>query len=102
MQADLPEGLQAYSESPVFTEATLPESLQRSHRLKAGTWGKLLILAGTLDYIELEGAGERLSLTAGDSLAIPPQVAHRVETRGALSCRIVFHRAPETAGAGEA
>lgn len=99
MQAELPEGLEAYAASPLFTEADLPEALRRRHALKAGTWGKLEVLSGSLVYVALAeeegGAERRLTLTAGDSLAIAPELPHRVEARAGLRCRVVFHRRPQ-------
>ncbi len=92
MQASLPEGLEPYAESPLFTETTLPEKLRSLHALKAGTWGKLMILAGSVDYVEDAAGSLRTTLSEGDSLAIPPQVGHHLELRGSLSCKIVFHR----------
>ncbi len=99
MQAELPDGLEAYAASPLFTEASLPEALCRRHALKSGTWGKLEVLSGSLVYVDLSGdeRGEerRLTLTAGDSLAIAPERPHRVEAGAGLTFRVVFHRRPQ-------
>ncbi len=92
MRADLPEGLEAHAESPLFTEETLPQKLRSRHALKAGTWGKLIMLSGALDYIQPGAEVERTSLKEGDAIAIPPETPHWVEPRGALRCKIVFHR----------
>ncbi len=96
MRANLPDNLVAYAQSPLFSEETLPTKLRSLHALKAGTWGKLMVLEGSLEYLAPDsGEGPRI-LQAGDSMAIPPQVPHRVKPLGALSCKIVFHRQADT------
>ena len=44
----LPEGVSAYARSPGFSEDTIPKNLRQSHRTKAGTWGKIVVLEGRL------------------------------------------------------
>lgn len=92
MPVSLPDNAVAYAESPLFSEATLPAKLRALHRLKAGTWGKLMVLTGALEYVAPDSGEAPVTLAAGDWLAIPPQLPHRVKPLGALSCKIVFHR----------
>lgn len=40
-----------YSETPVFSEETTPSKLTSVHDTKQGVWGKLVVLAGEIDYI---------------------------------------------------
>ena len=48
--AALPPGCKAYRSSPVFTEATVPPALLRSHRTAPGTWALIHVLEGRLLY----------------------------------------------------
>lgn len=94
MPASLPDSVVAYAESPHFTEETLPEKLRSLHALKAGTWGKLMVLEGALDYLAPDSGEPAVILRAGDWLAIPPEISHCVKPLGVLRCKIVFHREP--------
>lgn len=80
----------AHKSTPVFTRATLPDGLRRNHSLKAGTWGRLNLLAGSLRYV-IAATGEETILKPGDGLTIPPQQLHHVEPLGEIEMRIDFY-----------
>ena len=68
---------------PVWNKDTMPEAVQRKHNTKVGTWGKITVLKGTLNFIELTEDGEVLAehfFEAGaDNPMAQPQAWHRVE-----------------------
>lgn len=75
----LPAGFVAYRRSPDFNSENLPAKLRTAHSTKAGTWGLLHVLEGTLRYrLEPPHEGERL-VSAGDTVVIEAEVPHRVE-----------------------
>lgn len=85
----------SYGSTPVFTEQSLPASLQSNHSLKSGTWGKLNLLSGSLRYTIVE-TGEQSLLKAGDCQIIPPEQLHFVEPLGTMTMRVDFyHQRPE-------
>ena len=89
---DVFQGLTKYSESPVFTEQTVPESLQAAHQTKPGVWGKLCVLTGSLDFV-LETAGaEAKSIMQGDCAVIEPTVRHHVQITQPVSFKVEFYR----------
>jgi hemoglobin len=74
----LPAGFEAYGRSPDFTPANLPAKLQAAHTTKAGTWGLLTVLEGSVRYqLEPPYRGERL-VGAGEHVVIESQVPHHV------------------------
>ena len=74
----LPAGLVSYARSPEFTPKNLPAKLQAAHSTKAGTWGLLHVLEGTVRYqLEPPHEGEQL-VRAGDNVVIESGVLHRV------------------------
>ena len=77
------EKLVAYKRMPVWNKDTMPESVQRKHNTKVGTWGKITVLKGTLKFIELTEDGEVIAehfFEAGaDNPMAQPQAWHRVE-----------------------
>jgi len=75
---ELPAGLVAYGQSPVFTPDTLPAKLQAAHSTKTGTWGLLHVLEGAVLYrLEPPREGETL-ITAGETVVIESGIPHRV------------------------
>jgi len=50
MKNALPEHVNKYAETPIFTNETVPKKLTELHDTKKNTWGKLLIHKGALDY----------------------------------------------------
>ena len=75
----LPSGLESYSRSPDFTPDTLPTKFRDFHTTKAGVWGVVHVIEGTLRYrLEPPHVGEVVA-TAGVTIVIEPAVPHRVE-----------------------
>ena len=91
MTDPLPDGLVPSHSSPIFTQDTLPDALQREHALAAGHWGMLNVLEGSLRFVNLE-TGETRKISAPDRVTIHPQARHRVAVDGPVRCRIDFFR----------
>ncbi len=89
----LPCGLVPTGASLNFTERTIPEALKREHALAPGRWGVLHVLEGSLRFVDLSNASERV-VAAPDMVIIHPQSPHRVTLEGVLRCRIDFFRKP--------
>ncbi len=88
----LPEGLERYSQSPVFTPDNLPEALRRAHNTKAGTWGLLRVQTGVLRFALDQEPFTEVVLTAGQCVAIEPQILHHVEFELPGSFQIEFFK----------
>lgn len=78
-----------YKSTPIFDENTLPAALQNAHNTKAGTWGLLDLLSGTLDYV-IEESGETRHMTAGDQQVIIPEQRHHVKLTGPMQMQVHF------------
>ena len=61
----LPEGISAYARTATFSARSIPGKLRKSHRTKAGTWAKIVILEGRLRYRILELDVRELELSPG-------------------------------------
>jgi tellurite methyltransferase len=88
-----PEGFEQYKVTKDFDRETTPAGLLTDHQTKAGVWGRLEVLEGSLSLRFLAPLDEFVELRAGDSAAIPPQLSHRVELSGPVRFRVQFHRA---------
>jgi len=92
----LPARLEKYSNSPVFTENTLPLALQKTHSTKAGVWGLAKVLAGSIRYVPESDIGEAILIQAGNWVVIRPQERHHVELCGPVNFQIEFFRRAQT------
>ena len=88
----LPEGVARYGGTPEFSEGSIPANLLRSHRTKAGTWAKIVVLEGRLLYRILEPEVEEIELSPERPGIVEPDVAHEVEPAGRVRFRVDFWR----------
>lgn len=88
----LPEGVSRYAETSEFTENTIPANLLRSHRTKAGTWAKIVVLEGRLLYRILEPEIEEIELSPERPGIVEPEAAHEVGAAGRVRFRVEFWR----------
>jgi hemoglobin len=79
-----------YRSTPVFNTETLPPALRKAHSTKAGVWGRLDILSGSVRYV-IEENNTQVVLCAGDYVIIQPQQMHHVEPVGAIQMQIHFY-----------
>lgn len=89
-----------YSSTPIFTETSLPKSLQNAHSTKTGTWGVLELIAGELVYV-IEDSDNRRAMVAGDHQLIEPEQLHHVELSGPMQMQVHFYRENPRPGSTE-
>lgn len=90
----LPDGLEHVRTTDVFANDTVPAGLLRAHRVADGVWARLLVHTGTVGFVFEDDADRPLSVTAGESLVIPPGRLHHVELEGPATFALEFHREP--------
>lgn len=88
----LPEGVARYKETAVFDQETLPNGLRNRHTLKAGTWGRIVVLEGMLLYVIEREPEQAFVLTPSLPGIVEPEVPHHVEPRGNVRFRVEFYR----------
>ncbi len=88
----LPEGVKAYARTATFSARTTPEKLLKSHRTKAGTWAKIVVLEGSLHYRILEQEMREFDLSPDRHGVVEPQVPHEVEAVGDVLFYVEFYR----------
>jgi tellurite methyltransferase len=88
----LPDGVAMYKQTAEFDERTLPQALRSRHALKAGTWGRVVVLEGRLLYVIEREPQAAFVLTPELPGIVAPEVPHHVESRGPVRLRIEFHR----------
>lgn len=91
----IPDGAVAYKRTKEFTEETVPAGLLREHSTKAGVWGRIHVLEGSLSYTILEPEIEVHALCPGTDGVVEPGVVHHVEPVGAVRFFVEFSRLPE-------
>ena len=89
-----------YRQLPLWTHDSIPQAFQRLHNTKAGTWAKLTILKGELNFAMLSESGEIQSehvfSTTYQPPFIEPQAWHKiVSTSQDIECQLSFYCKPE-------
>ena len=82
-----------YRSTAVFDEATLPAVLRREHSTKAGVWGVIRVIEGSL-RLEFADGGEAQVLTPDRPGLVRPEQIHRIEPMGRIRMQVDFYDRP--------
>ena len=74
----LPANAVPYKRTAEFIHSSVPSGLLRGHSTKPGTWGKIVVLEGTLTYRILEPTIEEVLLSPQHCGVIEPTIKHEV------------------------
>lgn len=88
----LPRDVSSYKRTPEFDETSVPAGLLKAHQTKAGTWGKIVILSGSLRYTILEPEREEIVLSPSQHGVVEPTVLHEVAPIGEVKFYVEFYR----------
>ena len=91
-RAELPDGLRVVRRTETWDELTVPAALRRSHRVPAGTWGRLQVERGRLRFLAQTQPPLEVIVGPDRPQAIPPEVEHHVETLGDVRFFVEFLR----------
>jgi tellurite methyltransferase len=87
----LPDGVVEYKRTADFDEA--PAGLRKSHTLKAGVWGQIVVLEGHVLYVLEDEANFMIALHPGLVGTIAPERPHHVEPQPGSRFFVRFLRA---------
>lgn len=90
-----------YRSTPVFDETTLPAALRGEHRTKAGVWGVIRVIEGSLKLVVAD-SGEETILTPERFGLVLPEQTHRVEPVGPMRMQVDFYDESPTPPAASA
>jgi tellurite methyltransferase len=88
----LPPRALCEKETPVFDEHDVPAGLLASHRLRAGTWGQIVVLAGKVDYVIEDDPPVAFVLRPGTDGAVAPERPHHVRLQPDARFKVRFFR----------
>lgn len=91
----LPDGLEAYRRTDMFTEASVPRALLRDHNTKDGNWGLIQIAEGRLRYRVTDprrAPTETILSPETPPGIVEPTIRHHVEPLGPVRFQIEFYR----------
>ncbi len=91
---ELPAHFVPYKQTPVFTEASLPEGLKKDHSTKTGVWAKIIVTEGKLLY-RVAALDTEMELSRNQAGIVVPEVLHCVEPLGAVRFFVEFYRSPD-------
>jgi tellurite methyltransferase len=94
----LPSEAVEYKRTSEFDEGTVPAGLTKSHTLKAGTWGEIVVTAGRVLYV-LEDDGDcGIVLHSALRGTVGPERPHHVELQPGARFFVRFLRAIDETG----
>jgi tellurite resistance-related uncharacterized protein len=88
-QIAMPAEASEYKRTATFTEETLPAALRAEHRTKAGTWARIVVEAGVLEY---HVRGRVHLLERGIAGLVEPERPHYVRPLGSVRVHVEFWR----------
>lgn len=97
-QRQLPEGWVVDRRTADFDEHHTPAGLRRSHRIRAGVWGRLVVTRGTLRLCFEPPRDEEVLAAPGDPVVIPTGLPHHVQLGGPVCFYVEFLRPPAKDG----
>lgn len=83
----MPAAAKQYSGVGPFTEQTVPAGLLGDHRTKPGTWARIVVKQGQLEYY---ARGRMQLLGPGQVGLVEPEIPHRVKPVGAVVMHVEF------------
>jgi len=94
-RAELPDGLQLVRTSTKWDEHSMPAGLRIAHRLKSGTWGRIVVLRGQLRFVARTNPVIDVVISSDASQAIPPDVDHNVQPLGLVEFKHDYFSIPQ-------
>jgi len=87
--------LMTYKTLPIWDALSLPDAFRQAHRTQAGTWARLEVRKGWLEFEFLDEAGQTESRHRFDTEQQPPVIEperwHRIaQVSGDVQCRLQF------------
>ena len=92
-QRRIPDGAEVYKSTPTFDTDTVPVGLLSNHSLKRGTWGRLVVLHGGVEFHE---GNRSWTVTPESDFVVLPEVVHHLVLTGPVTLRVDFLRQPPT------
>ncbi len=89
-RAELPDDISLLRSAGPWDEHTLPPGLRRSHRTAEGEWGLLRVIEGGVNCAIETAPPTAVTLVAGDSQPIPPEVPHLLVLTRSVRLMIEF------------
>jgi len=89
-ELSLPSRIVLTRVTPEWDEESMPEALRRSHRVRSGSWGRLLVRSGRIRFTAATSPPVETVVESGASQAIPPGVDHDVQPLGPVRFAVEF------------
>jgi len=103
--AALPDDVNPYRRTDLFTETNTPAGLLKAHSTKPGVWGLIRVIDGALTYrIEdpRRPPSSRVLTAQSAPGVVEPTILHSVEPQGSVRFYVEFYRRDTRAHGEEA
>ena len=86
----LPADVALVRTTPEWDETSLPDGLRRAHQVAEGVWGRMVVRAGTVEFV-FEDDDTHIVVEAGGAVVIPPGRLHHVTPVGPATLAVEFY-----------
>jgi tellurite resistance-related uncharacterized protein len=87
----MPQNLNCYKSTKIFNQDSIPKAILNRHNTQAGVWGKLIVLAGEVIFVDLENNCE-ITATSERSVNIVPEAWHHLKVTGPVELKVEFYK----------
>ncbi len=91
----LPPEVREYNRTPTFDSGSTPAGLLNNHNTKAGVWGEIMVLQGTVEYVIEGPQGGSFTLQPGVVGVVAPEQVHHVQPQPGSRFYVAVLRHPE-------
>ncbi|MEN3950560.1 DUF1971 domain-containing protein [Iodidimonas sp. SYSU 1G8] len=89
--ATIPETMQAYQKTQIYTDKTTPGMMKNDHSVRNGVWAKIVVQKGEVVY-EVPTRQETQTLTPESPGIIEPMVTHRILPQPGAKFYLEYYR----------
>ncbi|MDD9945930.1 MAG: DUF3565 domain-containing protein [Myxococcales bacterium] len=91
----MPPCVEVYKRTPTYDVHSVPDGLLRSHRLRAGSWGRIKVLEGRVHYVLEDEQDCTLILRPDVDGVVAPQRPHHIALEQGARMQVLFCRCSE-------
>lgn len=91
-QRCLPDDVEPYGKTPLFTTDTVPDKILNQHDLQAGTWGLLTVESGTVSFFRQGDDAPLAVISPEKPFVILPEEVHYVRLSEDASFFVTFYK----------
>ena len=88
----IPENFKVYKKTPLYDQDSIPNELSMMHETGDGIWEKLIVVFGSVDYVDCE-TGKVTKASPVRSVSVEPHHMHSLHVTGPVELYVEYYKA---------